>query len=317
MGRVQVSVKMGFLIGIDGGGTKTVAILSDLAGNVLGRGIGGPSNYQVFGIEAAGEALNQATRAAFADANLEPVSPRAICLGLSGVDRTADFDVIRAWLTEQMPGTPAVIVNDAMLVLAAGTPEGWGIALISGTGSIVYGRDRDGHTLRAGGWGYILGDEGSGYAIGQAALRAVMRASDGRGPQTILTQAVLSHWSLAAPQNLISRVYIDQISPNDIAALAVLVEAAASEGDAVAQVILREAGHELALAVDAVVQRLGLRGPIPCAQAGSVIVKGQNIRQMFLDAAKTLGLQLDPVTPVTEPAQGAVRLAHHSLKSTD
>lgn len=304
---------MGFLIGIDGGATKTVAILSDLAGNVLGRGLGGPSNYQVVGIQTAGEALNQATRAAFADADLEPTSPRAICLGLAGVDRIADFDVIRAWVTEQMPGTPAVIVNDAMLVLAAGTPEGWGIALICGTGSIVYGRDRDGHTTRAGGWGYILGDEGSGYDIGQAALRTVMRASDGRGPQTVLTQAVLSHWSLTAPENLISRVYVDPLSPNDIAALAVLVEAAASEGDAVAQAILQEAGHELALAVDAVVRRLGLQGPIPCAPAGSVIVKGQNIRRMFLDAARKLGLQLDPVTPVTEPAQGAVRLARQSL----
>ena len=305
-----------FLIGIDGGGTKTVALLSDLDGRVLGHGLGGPSNYQVVGLRVAGDSINQTVRAAFADANVEPVPPRAICLGLSGVDRPDDYAAFRAWADEQMPGTPTVIVNDAMLVMAAGTPEGWGVAMISGTGSIVYGRAQDGRMTRAGGWGHILGDEGSGYAVGQAALRAVMQASDGRAPQTMLTQSILLHWSLAEPQNLVSQVYIDQISPNDIAALAVLVEAAASEGDAVARGILREAGHELALAVNAVVQRLEMQGPIPCAQAGSMIVRGRIVRQMFLDAAVSLGLRLDPVTPVSEPARGAVRLARQVFRST-
>src|SRR5512136_1547813 len=229
-----------FLIGIDGGGTKTVALLSDLEGRVIGRGIGGPSNYQVVGIEAAGEAMNQAIRAAFAEAGVEPCAPRAMGLGLSGVDRPADFEVIRAWAAGQMPDTRVVIVNDAMIVLAAGTPEGWGIAMISGTGSIAYGRSREGCLVRAGGWGYILGDEGSGYAIGQAALQAVMRAHDERAPRTMLTQSVLAHWSLESPTHLVSRVYIDQVSPSDVAKLAVLVEAAASAGDAVAHDILRE-----------------------------------------------------------------------------
>jgi N-acetylmuramic acid 6-phosphate etherase len=302
------------LIGIDGGGTKTVALLSDLEGQVIGRGVVGPSNYQVVGIETAGDAMRQAMAAAFAEAGLEPGAPRAICLGLAGVDRPADFDVIRAWLDEQMPQVTAVIVNDATIVLAAGTPEGWGIAMISGTGSIVYGRNRAGQLARAGGWGYTLGDEGSGYAIGQAALRAVMRAHDGRAPQTLLTQAVLAHWSLQAPTNLVSRVYIEQASTQDVAGLAVLVEAAASRGDAVALDILREAGRELALAAKAVVQGLVLPMPVPCAQAGSVLVKGRNVRRLFLEEAAAMGLQLDPVTPVTEPAQGAVRLAREALQ---
>ncbi len=302
-----------FLIGIDGGGTKTIALLANLEGRIIGRGLGGPSNYQVVGLEAAGAAMNQAIRAAFAEAQVEPCAPRAIGLGLSGVDRPTDFDVIRAWAAAQMPDTRAVIVNDAMIVLAAGTPDGWGLAMISGTGSIVYGRNRAGQLIRAGGWGYILGDEGSGYAIGQAALQAVMRAHDERAPQTMLTQSVLAHWSLESPTNLVSRVYIDQVSPSEVAKLAVLVEAAATAGDAVAQAILREAGRELALAASAVVRRLGMQGAIPCAQAGSVIVKGQNIQRMFVQEAAAMGLALDPVTPVTEPAQGAVRLAREAL----
>ena len=304
-----------FLIGVDGGATKTVALVSDLDGRVLGRGVGGPSNYQVVGLQAAGDSINQAIRAALADASVEAVPPRAVCLGLSGVDRPDDYALIRTWADKQMPGTPTVIVNDAMLVMAAGTPESWGVAMISGTGSIVYGRTPDGRMTRAGGWGHLLGDEGSGYAAGLAALRAVVRADDGRAAQTALTRLVLEHWSLATPQDLVSRLYLEQAPTQDIAALAALVEAAASEGDAVARGILQEAGHELALAVDAVVRQLGLPRPVPCAQAGSMIVKGRVVRQMFLESAASLGLHLDPVTPVSEPAQGAVRLARESLKS--
>ena len=301
------------LVGVDGGGTKTVALISDVEGRVLGRGVGGPSNYQAVGLAVARDSMNQAIRAGFADAKIEPCLPRVICLGLSGVDRPQDYDAIRAWAAEQMPGTPAVIVNDAMLVLAAGTPESWGIAMISGTGSIVYGRSQDGRTTRAGGWGYLLGDEGSGYAIGLAALRAVARADDGRAPATSLTHSVLAHWSVTAPQKLISHIYLEHVPTQDIAALVASVEVAAAEGDAVAQSILREAGHELALAASAVVRRLGMQGPVPCAQAGSVIVKGNYIGQMFMEAATAFGLQLDPVMPVTEPAQGALRLARESL----
>src|SRR5512136_2682153 len=238
------------LLGIDGGGSKTVALLADLDGRVLGRGTGGPSNYQVVGIQAAEVALNESIRAAFADAGLAPCAPRAICLGLSGVDRPADQSVIRDWVNAEMPGTPAAIVNDAELVLAAGTPEGWGVALICGTGSIAYGRSPAGRMARAGGWGYLLGDEGSGYAIGLAALRAVLRGYDGRGPQTALTEAILGlpGWKLAEPSELVTRVYQGKpgakprrIENAEVASLATLVEATAGTGDAVAAGILAEA----------------------------------------------------------------------------
>ncbi len=139
---------------------------------------------------------------------------------------------------------------------------------------------------RAGGWGYLMGDEGSGYAIGQAALRAVLRAFDGRGAQTALTSAVLAHWGLSAPPDLVGRVYRENHAPADLAALAPLVEAAATCEDAVSQEILREAGHELALAVKAVVRSLSLPEPTPCALAGGLIVRGQTMRLAFVEAAR-------------------------------
>lgn len=297
------------LIGIDGGGTKTVALLADGTGNVLGRGVGGPSNYQVVGLQATGDAIQSAIRAAFGAAGLAPCPPRAICLGLAGVDRPDDYAALNGWARAQWPGLPVSIVNDAMLVLAAGTPDGWGIGVISGTGSIVYGRDPQGRMVRAGGWGHILGDEGSGFWIGLAALQAVARADDGRAPQTVLTRAILSQWDIATPQDMIHRIYLEELPKFEIAALAALVETTATEGDAVAHTILQQAGHELALAVSAVARRLELRGPIPCAQAGSTLLKGRHVRGAFLEAVAKLGVQLDPVTPVTEPALGALRLA--------
>ena len=125
---------------------------------------------------------------------------------------------------------------------------------------------------------------------------------------------ILDHWSLAAPQGLVSQMYFGPVPTQKIAALASVVEVAAFAGDPVAIKILRKAGHELALAVNAVARRLELPGPIPCALAGSTIVKGRTARQMFIEAAASLDLQLDPVTPVSEPAQGALRLARESLR---
>jgi N-acetylglucosamine kinase-like BadF-type ATPase len=206
-----------------------------------------------------------------------------------------------------------MIANDAELVLAAGTPAGWGLALICGTGSIVYGRSPDGRLTRADGWGHLLGDEGSGYAIGLAGLRAVMRAYDGRGSASALTEAILDRWALAAPPDLVSRVYRELQGKQQIAALASTVEDVAVEGDPIAQQILAAAGLELALAAHAVAERLELANPIPCALAGSVIVQGRIVRWEFEMAATQLGLELMPIATVPEPAVGAVRLARSAL----
>jgi len=175
-----------FLLGVDGGGSKAAALLADGQGRMVGRGLAGPSNYHGIGTAAASTALRAALSAALAQAEVELASVRALCLGLAGVARPADKVWLEAWLAERAPGIPAMIVNDTDLMLAGGTPDEWGVALICGTGSNVYGRDRQGRVARAGGWGYLLGDEGSGYAIGLAALQAILRAADGRAPQTQL-----------------------------------------------------------------------------------------------------------------------------------
>jgi N-acetylglucosamine kinase-like BadF-type ATPase len=297
------------ILGVDGGGTQTTALLADKMGHGLGRGTAGSSNYHAVGAAAALEALGAAVAAAFADARLEFHPPRAACFGLAGADRPADQALIRGWAERQWPGISVRVVNDAELTLVAGTPHGWGIAVICGTGSIAWGRSREGGTARAGGWGWALGDEGSGFAIGLAALQAMARAADGRGPRTALTKAILSHWSLPRPEMLVGRVYQTPFPRHAIASLAPLIETVAGEGDETATAILREAGRELAQAAAAVARALQLEDPIPTALGGSVLTKGRRVRAALEEALGEWGLTLAPVECVSDPAQGAVILA--------
>lgn len=310
---------MAYLIGVDGGGSKTIALIAGRDGTILGRGSGGSSNYRAVGIERTCDSLEQALRGAFADAGLEPDGSlvEMACFGLAGVDRPGDSAPLLAWAEEAWPGMRVEIVNDARLGLAAGTPQGWGLGVICGTGSIVYGRDPQGQMARAGGWGYLLGDEGSGYDIGLTALRSVARAADGRGPQTMLSELILAQWSLRATQELVEYVYRPQVTKTDIAGLTNLVEAAARQGDAVARRILEKAGHELATAAAVVVERLKLAGEVPCALVGGLLVRGELVTEEFLRSAAGIGLRLHPVERVAEPALGAVRLAGERARQGD
>lgn len=297
------------LLGVDAGGSKAVALLADANGRVVGRGLAGSANYQSTGFAAAAAALAAAIAGACREAGSGPESVVAAVLGLAGVARPEDQGPYRKWAADFLPSARVRIVNDAELVLAAGTPEGWGLALICGTGSIAVGRAPGGQLARAGGWGPTLGDEGSGYALGRAALQAVMRAHDGRGPRTALTAGVLTAWGLPGPEALVRRVYRERIGPAEIAALAPAVEEAALAGDEAARALVHAAAEELALASQTVVRQLGLTAPTPCALAGGVVVEGRMVRAALLEAAGARGLALEPISLVSEPARGAVRLA--------
>lgn len=304
---------MTLLLGIDGGGTKTTALLADVSGRVLGRGVTGSSNYHAIGAETAFSAIHEAVHTAFAEARQSTSALEAVCLGLAGVGRAPDRALFTDWAEREWPNAKRILVNDAELVLAAGTPDGWGVALICGTGSIAFGKTRDGRAARAGGWGYLLGDEGSGYAIGLAALRAIVRAYDGHAPATELNSAVLAQWQLTTPTDLINYIYRPKLPRVEIAELTPLVEKVAAEGDEVALEILRAAGNEMAELVKTVMNRLSVHEPIPCALAGSVILNGQFTLRFFQEAVNQLDLRLAPITSVPEPAHGALVLARQLI----
>src|SRR6266540_4003216 len=181
-GKPMPSSATSLVLGIDGGGTHSVALLAEAAtGTVLGRGSSGPSNIQAVGVETALKELEAAVAAAFNTAKLTRSRVAAACLGLAGVDLSEGLDIIRGWADSVSLAEKISVANDATLLFAAGTPEGWGLAIICGTGSIAFTLDCNGKDGRAGGWGYLLGDEGSAWQVGLSGLRAACRAADNAG----------------------------------------------------------------------------------------------------------------------------------------
>ncbi len=298
-----------FVIGVDGGGSKTVAVLADGRMRELGRGQAGPSNYQVVGIEAAQEAIRTAVRGAFEVAGLPPMPVRTICLGMAGVGRAED----RGWVDELARSAKlaerVIVANDGQLLLWAGTPEGVGVGVISGTGSIAYGRAADGREARNGGWGYIMGDEGSGYWLGRAALQAVAQAADGRGQATSLTGRILKYWGLTQPGELVAKVYRNGTGRVEIAELAGLVFEEAQAGDATALRIEGQAARDLAEMAMLTASRLRLTGMIPCALGGGVLANSTRLAERVVREALKVGVKFSPVKLVSEPVKGALRLA--------
>lgn len=301
----------GLIVGVDGGGTKTTALAAGMKGQVIRHATAGPSNYNTVGFEAACSAIETAVSGSLRGAELA-----ALCLGLAGVGRQDDVQRFQAWARGRYPNIPLLVVNDAQILLAAGAPDGAALALVCGTGSIVYGRTAAGTWVRSGGWGYLFGDEGSGYVIGAAALRAVMWAEDGRGRLTLLAGFILERRKLKTAQDLIHSIYGAESPRAEIAGLADLVEQAAIQEDAVARSILDHAARDLALTVQAAYRKLG-NAPVPLVLTGGTILNGVYLLTAFQRACAELGLVFSTVIKVPEPAEGALLLARRLVEEAD
>jgi N-acetylglucosamine kinase-like BadF-type ATPase len=304
------------VLGIDAGGTKTVCLLADENGVVHAEARGGGANLQSTGELEVEKVLHQVMEAALAQHPVYPdVPPAAICLGIAGVDRPADGEAVRGIMRRIGFKTRTLVVNDALVALVAGAGDEPGVVVVAGTGSIAYGRNAAGQAARAGGWGYLLGDEGGGFWIGRAALSAVVRQFDGRGPATLLTTMVLDHMRLASPTELIHEIYFRDLQRHAIAGLAALVQQATYAGDAVAAQILKRAGGELAASAASVITRLGMRGEaFPTVLAGGIFhgvpwLRGDVESRLSEVAPRSVIRVLD-----VEPAVGAVRLAIAAAK---
>ena len=301
-----------YVLGIDAGGTKTVCYVADASGHIVGEGRGGGANLQAHGELEVEKVLHSVIEQAIGDRSILPV---AVCLGVAGVDRAEDDRTVRGIMRRLGYRSHTLVVNDALVALVAGVDDQPGVVLISGTGSIAYGVNQDGYAARAGGWGYVLGDEGSGYWIGRQALAAVVREADGRGPRTRLTPLVLEHFTLAQATGLVREVYDKGLHRQAVAALGPVVERARGEGDVVAAEILRSAGEELARAAGSVIERLHMRG-----DTFQIVLAGgmfrvipwliDDIRRRLAEVApRATVLRLD-----VEPAVGAIRLALRELR---
>lgn len=299
---------MRYVVGIDAGGTKTVGLLADETGAVVAEARGSGANLQTDGELQVEKVFAEIMETL---SSHHPVS--AVCLGIAGVDRPHDESVIRGILRRLGHRETARVVNDGAIALVAGAPGRVGVVVLAGTGSICYGADLTGRTARAGGYGFLLADEGSGYWLGHQSLRAAVRAADGRGPETRLQGLLFEALGVTSVAELIPRVYEKGLPKHRIAVLASLVQTAYDQGDAVAATLIDAAGRELGLAARSVARQLQLGDdPYPLVLAGGVFkgcpsVVDSLTRQLELPAAR-------PALLTVEPARGAVALALDLLK---
>ena len=314
-----------FLLAVDGGGTNTQALIADAGGTVLARGLGPSSNLHNVGLEKGFLAIATAIEGALAQVKgtlpaaatasgsgrWRSAGIAAACLGLAGVDSSADEAQVSQWVKEQALAPRFAVVNDSELVLAAGTPAGWGVALISGTGSVCLGRTAEGRSARVGGWGPLLGDEGSGYHIASLALRRATQAADERREAPALLKAILRHWKLTDPTALIRHVHDPATTTADIAGLATVVVDLAGRNDPAAMEVVAEAARDLALHIDTIVRLLRLTRP-PVALGGGLMLRGALRKAMLADVKSELGA----IATVADPPLGAVVLARRLLQGS-
>lgn len=303
---LQPSIHQKFFLGIDGGGTKTTGLLADQAGHVIGKAESGASNYHAVGEEQTKRVLSKVISQLIADANIL-LESCACCLGLAGVASSADRRVVRRICDEiGLPGNH-ILTHDAQIALAGGAEELSGVIIIAGTGSIVYGINTVGQEAQAGGWGHLLGDEGSGYDIARRAFQAVARAADGRGDPTLLSSLMLDALEFSQSRNLIP--WIHSAGKDQVAQFADVVFNAANSNDSVAQRILDEAADELTLAARVVIDKLGFSQPFNLVLSGGIFSHQPTFIESMRSRLRDLSPHARVRLPKREPAYGAILMA--------
>ena len=306
---------MSYYLGIDGGGTKTTCAVGDDS-NLLAIATAGPSNIVRVGESQTRQSLQQSVRQACAAAGIAPAQVSRTCVGGSGAARPEFAEIVRGFLTEILP-TPIAVVGDMQIALEAAFDTGPGVIVIAGTGSIAYGRDRQGRTARAGGWGFAIGDEGSAHWIGRSAVSTVLRASDATGensancPHSSLSSALCKAWGVTSLSDLARAA--NSIPPPDFAAL---FPAVGASSDELATEVLSNAGRELAQAAGVIIRRLfavDQGTSVPVAMTGGVFRHATLVREVFYNELRTLDPRVEVNPQVVEPVEGALRLARRAV----
>ncbi len=299
-------------VGIDGGGTKTTLVAVDDSGSEIARLHTSTSNAAVIGHEAAAATLSSALVELAAQCNAD-LPFAAAWFGLSGSDRPDDHRRLLPVLQPLV--TSITMTNDAELIIG-GLPGGVGVALVAGTGSIAFGRNGLGERVRAGGWGHLFSDEGSGYDITVRMLRAFAAAADGRGPATSLTERLVQHFELREPHQLIARIYDPAMTKASLARLSILATEEAARGDAVALSILDSAASSLAELGVAAARKLALLDGLPLVLTGGLLIHNDGYRERVL-ACIGQHATIHQVSIVDDPAMTAARALWASHRTQD
>jgi len=303
---------MKYFLGVDGGQSTTKAVIGDERGRVLGEGEGGPCNHvgAAEGRAKLTAAVLECVRRACEQSGLDPaaIEFEAACFGMSGGPEDKD-----AILRKIVRAGKWVVTHDALIALSGATGGGPGIMTYAGTGSIAFGRNAVGQTVRAGGWGYIFGDEGGGFDIARQALRAALRFEEGWGPSTILRDRLLQATGAKDANDLLHRFYTEEFPRPRIASLARLVDEACADGDEVAASILNQAAQQLAMLSASIRRQLWQDGEtVRVAYVGGVFRSKSLLERFKMLVEMEPGNRCEP--PQFDPARGALLEAYRTAE---
>lgn len=297
------------VIGIDGGGSKTHAIVADEQGRTIAEMVGPGSAVRPGQAEHSATVISTVIRDALASCEMTHVVPRALCVGVAGAGRETERQELWQALSTRELATELALHSDFSIALDDAFGDGPGVLMISGTGSVAFGRGPTGTTSRCGGWGPVCGDEGSGAWIGRRALSVVTASADGREPDTALVGAILTAAQVNETADLIG--WAAGAPPSQLATLAPVVLSVAESGDLRANAIVSLAVEELVLHVRSLARQLfgDERAALPLALSGGMMSRGSTLRKRFEHRVKSAvpGAQLRSEEVV--PARGAVRAA--------
>jgi N-acetylglucosamine kinase-like BadF-type ATPase len=301
------------VVGVDGGGTRTRAAVLN-GPQILGEGAAGPSNPLRVGIDKGATAIREAVDKACAAALIQRDDLIAAGVGLAGIRRKD----VRARMHDTLVQTLGIknieLVSDGDIALYGATDGRPGVVVISGTGSIAVGMNRQGKRAYAGGWGPVAGDEGSGSWIARRALQSVARATDGRGPKTALTEAACEFFQVTTPDDLSTAIYAPTITNDRIAGFSKLVIQVAQDDD-VAREILKDAGKELGKAAVTVIHKLKLdHERFQVAFIGGVFAAGELVTQPLIEQVMKHATKAFIDNPSFSPTVAAGRMAQENLQ---
>jgi N-acetylglucosamine kinase-like BadF-type ATPase len=293
-------------LGVDGGGSKTAALLADEHGQVVGTGLGGAANYHIVGLEQTVASVRQAVEAA-----LQGRTPDAVCYCMAAADMPYDFEQLRGALSALGLTCPAVVHNDVISIFRAGSRFPYGVGVVCGTGFNAGGISKAGREFRLPALGSVTGDRAGGAHLGMGAMGAAFRAWDGRGQQTMLADAILQTFNAPDFETLAERYVQHEIEYEVIVELAPLVFETAERGDPVAQTMIREQGIELGTAANAVLRRLELTGDDCDVVLGGSVIYGKG--DLLMNTVNEVVHGVNPAAVVKRldvpPVAGAVLLA--------
>ena len=306
------------VLGIDGGGTKSIGLISDDLGNMLARRMGEAANANVVGVDTAAKNLFQLVNMCCEDIRCRPDELRSIVFGLAGAGREENRRRVQEAVetlfeNEGLKVRPISIETDARVALEGAFGSGPGVAIIAGTGSIVIGKTQRGDVLTVGGWGRLLGDEGSGYYIGREALKAVMLHYEYRGDSGKLREILANKYNWSSREQIIGAVYQENF---DVASLAPVVLEAAADHDAVSQNILQSAATHLVEQARVIVMQLGILRKVFVAMCGSLIDHDTVYANVLHIKLLKMLPQVDIRPVVHSPAHGAVLMALETFKKS-